>query len=118
MAQAAEGDLRGPVSLDHAHQPARGHGEDAAARGAVPDGRVGLHPVLDAGILLVELELADDPRRDAQGAAVRRADHHHVVADVHVVVCGDLHRVERLALDHQQRRDPHPAPCPRRRHAP
>src|SRR5258708_28919092 len=64
VADAAEVDLGGAVALDEPHQLAAGDLEHAAARGAVADGRVGLHRALGAGI--GPLELAYDSRPDAQ----------------------------------------------------
>src|SRR5438067_10713582 len=71
LAEPPERDLRGPVSLDQSDQAPRRDVEDAAARSAIADRRVRLHRPLDAGILLIALELADDSRRDAQGASIR-----------------------------------------------
>src|SRR5205809_336204 len=89
--------LRSQVAGDETDAAAGGDVEDAAAGGAVADGRVSLHRLLE--ILLVELELADDARRDAQRAAVRRADHHHVIAHVHLLA--DRNGGERFAFDRE-----------------
>src|ERR1700730_16020107 len=101
--QAAEGDAGGTVPLDQPHQPAAGYLEHATAGGAVADRRVGLHPALQrARAGLVGLELAAAARTDGERLAVGRADHHHVVADVDVLLGGERDR-RKLLLDGENR---------------
>src|SRR3954470_19972383 len=88
---AAEAHLGRAVALDEADQLTAGYAENAAARSAVADRRIGLHGTLLPRIGVDDLQLADDPGADAERPAVRGADDYHVVPDLHVERRRDRH---------------------------
>src|SRR5690606_12360869 len=73
----------GAVALHHAQERAVAGPEEAAAGGAVTDGRIGLE---SPALLRVATELADDAGRDGEAPAVRRGDRDQIVAHLDVLV--------------------------------